>query len=182
MSAEQHLVGRLLLAAPSLLDPNFRRSVVLIVAHDAEGALGLILDRPSGLNVSETAPALTGLVDPTTTLHVGGPVRATAIVVLAEYRDEAACEHPILGRVGLLTSVEPGAGDHIVRARVFAGYAGWGSGQLEAEIATGSWLVVPARPADVFAAEPAGLWGRAIRRLGPAYRLFASLPREPRLN
>lgn len=176
------LAGRLLLAAPTLLDPNFRRSAILLVAHDADGALGLVLDRPSPLTVADAAPALVDLVGAQATLHVGGPVRATAIVVLARYRDPADCPRPILPGVGLLTALEAGAGDRIAAARVFAGYAGWGAGQLEAEIAAGAWLIAPARLGDVFDEAPAAVWRRALRRLGPQYLLFSTLSRKPELD
>ena len=183
MSADPgSLVGQLLLAAPSLLDPNFRHSAVLVVAHDVEGALGLVLDRPSPLSVAEAAPALAPLTGASALVHRGGPVRATAIVVLAEYRDPAACQRPIIEGLGLLASVDAATADDLLRSRVFAGYAGWGAGQLEAEIAGGAWFVLPARLSDVFAASAQEVWGRALRRLGPGYRWLASLPRRPQLN
>ena len=183
MSADPgSLAGQLLLAAPSLLDPNFRRSAVLVVTHAGEGALGLVLDRPTRLTVAEAAPALVPLAGPAAIVHRGGPVRATAIVVLAEYRVLAACEQPIIEGLGLLTTVDAADPADFRRTRVYAGYAGWGAGQLEAEIASGAWFVLPARLSDVFAASAHETWGRAVRRLGPAYRVLSGLPRQPELN
>jgi putative transcriptional regulator len=178
---EISLAGRLLLSAPSLLDPNFRRSVVLVVAHDEEGALGLVLDRPTRLAVAQAAPALAELVDPEAVLHRGGPVRATAVVILARYRDGGP-ERAILPGVGLLTTLDAAAIAGIERVRVFAGYAGWGAGQLEVEVASGAWLMTPARAGDPFVEPPSRLWRLALRRLGTRYLLFSTLTRAPRLD
>src|SRR3954463_2040614 len=127
------LRGHLLIASPSLLDPNFERTVVLIAEHDETGAMGIVINRAGELEVADAAPVLADLVEPGAVVHVGGPVQQTSIVILAQFEDPAQAAVPVLGDVGSA----PGApdfeslGEELLRARVFAGLAGWGPGQLE---------------------------------------------------
>jgi putative transcriptional regulator len=176
--------GKLLIAGPTLGDPNFWRTVVLVVEHNEEGAMGLVLNRPSETTVGEAVPQLAELVDPGDDVLVGGPVQQSGVIVLAEFEDPAeaamiAFEH--VGIVGTTSEViEHPAG--VRAARAFAGHAGWGPGQLDDEVQRGDWIVEPARRNDAFAAEPAELWPDVLTRKGGSYALIARMPADPSLN
>ncbi len=177
------LRGHLLIAGSTLLDPNFRRTVVLIGHHDDEGAVGVVLNRASEVEVALAVPPLAGLVEPGDRLFIGGPVSSQSAVVLADFERPENAEVVAFDSVGFLpeeTDSESVGG--LRRARVFAGYAGWGAGQLEAELGEGSWLTEPALAADVFTGDPEGLWSAVVRRKGPAYRLMSTMPFDPDLN
>jgi putative transcriptional regulator len=177
------LSGHLLIAGSSLLDPNFRRAVVLIGHHDDEGAVGVILNRPTEVAVDEAVPALAHLVTPGDLLFEGGPVQPDAAVVVAEFQDASEAGLVAFGSIGFLPDeAEPDDLDGVRRARVFAGYAGWGAGQLEGELEEDAWLVVPAQPGDVFHDEPERLWEEVLRRLGPAFAVMRTMPADPSLN
>ncbi|MGH2640774.1 MAG: YqgE/AlgH family protein [Actinomycetota bacterium] len=177
------LRGHLLVSGPSLWDPNFRRTVVLIGHHDDEGAVGVVLNQPLEATVEEAAPPLSPLVPTGDPLFRGGPVQPESAVVLADFVDPGRAGVLALDSIGFLP--EESDADSLGglrRARVFAGYAGWGAGQLEAEIAGDSWHSTPAQPGDVFTDDPEGLWTSAVRRLGPGFRLLATMPLDPNLN
>jgi len=177
------LQGRLLIASPALVDPNFRRSVVLVVAHDDEGAVGLVLNRESEAEVGEAVPELTELVEPAAHVSFGGPVQPEAVVILAEWDDPDEAGSIVFDDVGLMASeaeLERVAAA-TRRVRVFAGYAGWSGGQLEAELTEPSWLVEDARVEDVFGEED-DLWASVVRRKGGAFKLVATMPEDPTLN
>jgi putative transcriptional regulator len=171
------LSGYLLVASPLMLDPNFTRTVVLILQHDDDGALGVVLNRPSDAPVSEYLPRWSpGSVEPAT-VFVGGPVSPEIGIGLARGTGSSS---------GLLSGIEVfdlSAEDEEHEAvRVFAGYAGWGAGQLEAEMEESAWLVIPATPAEVFSSRPDLLWGRVMRRIDPKLGVVATLPPDPLLN
>jgi putative transcriptional regulator len=175
--------GQLLLAGASLFDPNFRRTVVLIAEHNEEGAIGIVLNRPSEVTVGEAAPALSPLVGADTRVFLGGPVQPQAAVVLAEFEDPGLAGLLAFGSIGFLIGhVELESAKGIRRARAFAGYAGWGEGQLEQELEEDSWILEPARPEDVFADDPDGLWSGILRRKGPKYRMLSTMPFDPAMN
>lgn len=175
--------GQLLVAGPSLVDPNFRRSVVLVGAHSEEGALGVVLNRSSESTVSEAVPELTAILDGDEPVHVGGPVQPSAIVVLADFEDVERAGALVLDSIGFLPAeVDPDELGELRRARVFAGYAGWAPGQLEEELAEGSWIVEPALADDVFTREPDELWSEVLRRKGGPYGVLALMPPDPSLN
>ncbi len=128
----ESLQGQLLIASPSLNDPNFRRTVVLVTEHSDEGAAGLVLNRPSPAPVAELVPQLEELVDDGEEVWFGGPVQQEAVLVLGEFLDPDDAAVPLFGQLGFPALDEPG--DVLLattRRRVFAGYAGWGAGQLE---------------------------------------------------
>jgi putative transcriptional regulator len=178
------LRGTLLVATPSLLDPNFRRTVLLIGEHGDEGAMGVVLNRPSPVAVADAVPPLAGLVDDTDLVHVGGPVQPQAIVVLGDFSDPGEAGALVLGSIGFLPGEIESADDvgSLARARVFAGYAGWGPGQLEDEIAEESWILEQALPEDVFTLEPEALWSTVLDRKGGAYSVLARMPLDPSRN
>ena len=177
------LTGRLLISNANLFDPNFRRTVLLIGHHDDDGAVGVVLNQPLGVTVREAVPPLGPLVEPEEQLFDGGPVEPASVVVLADFLDPSKAEVLAMGSIGFLP---PEAGDDIAesikRARVYAGYAGWGPGQLEDEIAEDSWVVAPALPGDVFHDEPSRLWDDVLRRLGRDYDMLRLMPRDPSMN
>jgi putative transcriptional regulator len=177
------LGGKLLISNASLFDPNFRRTVVLVGHHDDDGAVGVILNRPTELAVDEAVPALAHLVTPGDLLYEGGPVQPEAAVVVAEFDDPTAAGLVAFGSVGFLPGeADPEGLDGVVRARVFAGYAGWGAGQLEGELEEDAWLVAGAQPGDVFHDEPERLWEDVLSRLGPAFAMMRTMPADPSLN
>lgn len=179
----ESLRGRLLISAGGLFDPNFRHTVVLVGEHNAEGALGVVLNRPMDVTVLEAVPALGSLVRPGELLFQGGPVQPTQPVLLAELSHPELADILVFGSVGFLVGevaadVRPG----ILRARVFAGYSGWGPGQLEAEMAQSSWILEPAREDDVFTDTPDTLWSRVLQRKGPEYHRLSRMPYDPSMN
>lgn len=178
------LSGQLLLASPALEDPNFRRTVVLVGSHSDEGAMGVVLNRPSDATVAEAVPQLSDIAGPDEPVLVGGPVQPTTVVLLAEFSDPSPAGLLVLGRIGFpaLDADLEQLGRAVVRGRVFAGYAGWGPGQLDAEHESGDWILGTATPQDVFAADPEGLWGRVLERKGGSYALLARMPEDPSLN
>jgi len=177
------LKGQLLIAGGGLLDPNFRRTVILIGEHNEEGALGVVLNRPAPYRIEEAVPPLASIVSPDDTLFFGGPVQPDSPVILAEFDHPDFADLLVFGAIGFLTGEAlPESREGIKRARVFAGYAGWGAGQLEAEIEEDSWIVERALEEDVFTAEPGELWSRALRRKGGDYRLLSTMPVDPSLN
>ncbi|QEC50477.1 hypothetical protein FSW04_24790 [Baekduia soli] len=178
------LQGHLLLASPALADPNFARTVVAIANHDDAGALGIVLNRPSDTEVSEAVPELDGVVDDDEVVYVGGPVEPAAIVVLAEFEDPGEAAFLVVDAIGLVSDSTglQRLGDATAQRRIFAGYAGWGPGQLEAEIEREDWIVEPARAEDVFAPDAPDLWGRILDRKGGQFRLLARMPVDPTVN
>ena len=179
----QSLKGHLLVAGPNLVDPNFRRTVVLVGEHGDEGAMGVVLNRPSGASVVEAVPELEALVDGADVVHVGGPVQPSAIVVLADFVEPERAASLVLDSVGFLPAeVEPDELGELNRTRVFAGYAGWGPRQLDAELEEGSWIVEPALPEDVFTSSPDDLWSDVLRRKGGPFTVLALMPPDPSLN
>ena len=177
------LRGQLLIAGPSLWDPNFRRTVVLIGHHDDEGAVGVVLNRPLEATVAEAVPPLSPIVPPGESLFAGGPVQPEAAVVLADFEEPERAGIIALESIGFLPEdTGPDEIGGLRRARVFAGYAGWGAGQLEAEMEEDSWHSAPAFPGDVFTDDPDGLWAAVVERLGPAFRLLRTMPIDPQMN
>lgn len=179
----ESLRGRLLISSGGLYDPNFRHTVVLIGEHNAEGALGVVLNRPLSVTVGEVLPPLADLVPRDEPLYQGGPVQPESPVLLAELERPELADILVFGSVGFLVGDLPeDIGRSIVRARVFAGYSGWGPGQLEAEMAEDSWILDPAREDDVFTDSPDLLWSRVLERKGPEYRRMSRMPFDPSMN
>jgi putative transcriptional regulator len=182
--SDMSLRGHLLIASPALRDPNFRRAVILLGEHGEAGAMGVVLNRRTDASVDDAIPVLAHLVGGETPIFVGGPVQPEAVVVLGEFDvpDEAAML--VIDRVGFLSGeIETAdALDNVARTRVFAGYSGWGPGQLEDELAEESWIVEPATTEDVFTSDPEGLWSAVLRRKGGPYTIVAGMPPDPARN
>lgn len=180
--------GQLLVATPVLSDPNFARSVVLILDHDGDGALGVVVNRPTELPVTRVLESWTSLVGSPEVLFQGGPVATDAALGLAELPNGVDGEplgwRRLYGRIGLIDLDTPpeliAGGVRVVR--VFAGYAGWSPGQLELEVKDGGWYVVDAEPDDPFTLDPSGLWRRVLRRQSSELALVATFPDDPSMN
>jgi putative transcriptional regulator len=179
----ESLEGHLLIASPSLHDPNFRRTVVLVTEHSEEGAAGLVLNRPSPAAVSELVPELEPLVDHEEPVWLGGPVQPNAVLVLGEFVDPEDAAVPLFGALGFPALDEP---EDVVpattRRRVFAGYAGWSAGQLEDELVREDWILEEAQPDDAFTESPEQLWSDVLRRKGGIFELVARMPEDPSVN
>jgi len=179
--------GMLLVASPELLDPNFADTVVLLLDADGEGALGLVLNRPTSVAVAEVLEPWGDVVDEPGVLFRGGPVSPDGALALALV--QSPDEPPVgfrgitgqLGVVDLDTPVELVDGS-LRRMRVFAGYAGWGEGQLEDEISRGDWYVVPGEEVDVFRRDMSALWRDVLRRQPGQLAWHATRPADPEMN
>jgi putative transcriptional regulator len=176
------ITGQLLIAAPGLQDPNFWRTVVLVLNHDEDGALGLVLNRPSETVVGESVPQLDGLLDLDEQVHLGGPVQPNAVIVLAEFDDPDDAALIAFERVGVLGTDPAEQTPAVVVARAFAGHAGWGPGQLDHELERGDWILEPALHVDAFSTDPSELWPTVLSRKGGSYALIARMPDDPSLN
>jgi putative transcriptional regulator len=188
----ESLSGRLVVATPLLGDPNFRRTVILIVEDEPEeGTLGVVLNRPTEVQVGQVLESWTDLVTGPTVVFKGGPVSPNSALALALALGDdeplgwrSLDGSSLMSRIGLVDLEAPPellAGG-ITSLRVFAGYAGWGPGQLQAEIDEGAWYVLPGEPADAFLAEPEQLWPAVLRRQGGDFAIVATYPDDPMLN
>lgn len=184
--------GQLLVATPDLGDPHFTRTVVLLLQADADdGALGLVLNRPTSTRVGAVLPSWASLAAEPAVVFTGGPVQSTSVICLGRKRigSTPTAAYAVLegvpgGSIGAIdVDCDPEqVGLEVAQVRVFAGYAGWSSGQLESEVEDGSWFVLDALPADAFDDGPAGLWRRVLRRQGPPIAFVATYPEDPTLN
>jgi putative transcriptional regulator len=175
---------QLLIASPSLLDPNFHRTVVLIAHHDQQGAMGVVLNRPTTTTIGEALPDVEEILDPDEPVYAGGPVATDGVMILAELTDPSLAALRVDDDLGFI-AVE--ADDLAIaaatrRARAFAGHAGWGPGQLESELEEEAWFVEAARREDAFTTAPEQLWSTVLRRKGGSYALVARMPLDPSVN
>ncbi len=179
--------GKLLVATPTITDPNFFRTVVLVCTHNEEGALGLVLNRPmTDLKVVDQLPIWSEQVAAPAVFFRGGPVEPAAGLALGRWETAPSLPDwsPVLDGVAMLNVVEspedvPG---RLAECRIYAGYAGWGAGQLEEEIKGGGWFVVAAEPDDVFVSDPDGLWRTVLSRQTGEMKLYSYFPTDPRVN
>lgn len=185
MTEASSLAGRLLVATPALSDPNFDKSVVLLLDHDREGALGVVLNRPTPVGVSEVLEPWASLAGEPGVVFQGGPVALDAALALAVVPGAGPLGwrrvHGSIGLVDLEAPPEVLAAE-VGSLRIFAGYAGWGPEQLERELDEGAWYVVESEPGDVSAPEPERLWRAVLRRQRGSLALLATYPDDPSLN
>lgn len=181
--------GTLLVAAPSLVDPNFRRTVVYVIDHRREGTLGVVLNRPSEVAVHDVLPAWGPHVSRPQAIFVGGPVEQKTALCLGALRtgETAAALTGVIGVRGPVALVDLDADPESLvpklrGLRVFAGYAGWESKQLAGEIERQDWIVVPALPDDVLSPPTVDLWGRVLRRQPIPTSLLATHPGDVHRN
>jgi putative transcriptional regulator len=181
------LAGQLLLATPLLVDPNFMRTTVFIAEHSSDGAVGVVLNRPSDTDVAGVLPAWGSAVTSPAVVFVGGPVQQEGALALARIGGLPLPDsgfQPVVdgfGVVDLETDSEL-LTPHLAGMRVYAGYAGWGPGPLDAEVAEGAWYVVDGAPDDVFCSRPEVLWRDVLRRQGGDLALVSTFPPDPTLN
>ena len=169
--------GQLLIAAPSLFD-YFRRTVILVLEHTEDGAMGVVLNRASETLVSEAVPALAELPGGDELVRLGGPVSPQSVVALGDFERPEEAGTQVIGTLGTL---DPEAdNESLRRLRVYAGYAGWAAGQLDGELEAEAWIVTDAAVDDPFA--DGDLWAEALARKGGKYRLLATMPSDPSLN
>jgi putative transcriptional regulator len=185
---------RLLVSVPTLGDPNFFRSVVFIIEHNDDGAVGVILNQPTEARVDDALPDWAAVAAPPAVAFVGGPVQQhDAVIGLARFSagDGGAVEHsdawqPLLGPIGTvdLGRTPAEVSGRLEAVRVFAGYSGWGPGQLDDELEQGGWFVVDARPDDLLTPDPSSLWRVVLRRQGGDLAVSANYPldAEPTAN
>jgi putative transcriptional regulator len=176
-AVSETLRGQLLIAAPSLFD-YFRRTVVLVIEHTPEGAMGVVLNRESDTRVADAVPQLAELADEDDLVRIGGPVAPQSVVALGEFGDLSEAGMAVVGQLGTLDPESANAS--LGRMRVYAGYAGWSAGQLDGELEQDAWLVAPAQEEDPFS--EVDIWSRALERRGGEYRLLATMPPDPSQN
>jgi len=195
------LAGRLLVATPVIGDPNFERSVVFLLDHGDGGALGVVINRPTDVELGESLPGWDELAPAPSVVFVGGPVEQAGAIGLGRVvpgtplppadggdGDDGPWSPLLtaLDTVGPLATVDltrdPLDLSGIDALRVFVGYAGWAPGQLEAELAQEAWIVAPALPGDLWSADPEGLWRRVLRRQGGTTAWLSLHPVDPTAN
>jgi putative transcriptional regulator len=176
------LTGRLVVATASLHDPNFALSAALILEHGPQGALGVVLNRPSSIEVEQVVPGWSAAVAEPRVVFIGGPVMPSTVIAVARRADNVPVGwQPIVSKIGVVhLDHDPALIVPDLQAlRLFAGYAGWDSGQLESEISSGAWFVVDTAPSDPFCADPTELWRQVLARQGGLFRTVAA---DPTLN
>ena len=156
----------------------FRRTVVLVLEHTADGAMGVVLNRAAEVRVSDVVPALADLPDADELVRLGGPVSPESVVALGDFERPEEAGTTVVGTLGTLDP--DGTNESLRRLRVYAGYAGWGPGQLDGELEQDAWIVVAAREGDPFGEDD--IWPEAVGRKGGSYRLLATMPTDPTVN
>ncbi|MBJ3811429.1 MULTISPECIES: YqgE/AlgH family protein [Streptomyces] len=186
MTEVSSLTGRLLVATPALSDPNFDRAVVLLLDHDEEGSLGVVLNRPTPVDVADILDGWGDLAGAPGVVFQGGPVSLDSALGVAVIPGE---EGPlgwrrVHGAIGLVDLEAPPEllASALGSLRIFAGYAGWGPGQLEDELVEGAWYVVESEPGDVSSPDPERLWRAVLRRQRSELAMVATYPDDPSLN
>ncbi|MFD7547281.1 YqgE/AlgH family protein [Streptomyces sp. NPDC059578] len=190
MTEVSSLTGRLLVATPALADPNFDRAVVLLLDHDEEGSLGVVLNRPTPVGVGDILEGWAELAGEPGVVFQGGPVSLDSALGVAVIPGGGCAERAPLGwrRVhGAIGLVDLGTPPELLAAalgslRIFAGYSGWGPGQLEEELSEGAWYVVESEPGDVSSPVPERLWREVLRRQRSELAMVATYPDDPSLN
>ncbi|MCM2575789.1 YqgE/AlgH family protein [Streptomyces meridianus] len=192
MTEVSSLTGRLLVATPALADPNFDRAVVLLLDHDEEGSLGVVLNRPTPVEVHDILEPWAGLAGEPGVVFQGGPVSldsALGVAVVPGDNGEQPEDGPlgwrrVHGAIGLVDLEAPPEllAAELGSLRIFAGYAGWGPGQLEGELVEGAWYVVDSEPGDVSSPDPSRLWRAVLRRQRNELAMVATYPDDPLLN
>ena len=187
----QCLCGHYLISGRRLRDPNFYKTVVLIVEHGPEGAMGLVINRPSSVTVAHALSEHFQLPETDDVVFVGGPVEPSALFVLHNAPELDEAERPVVS--GLYVGSSAGVFEKVIRSaadgddtgvqfRIFSGCAGWAPGQLEGELARGDWHVVPAAAESLFASCPYAMWDEQLHRFYERNRLLPHLVKDPEWN
>jgi putative transcriptional regulator len=182
----QSLKGKLLIAAPSMHEPTFARTVISLLEHTEDGALGVVINRPGAAPLLDVVPPVAELASSPAVLFAGGPVEPQAAIALGFVSGDAAGDwsrpvNPPIVTVDLESDPAVLAAS-LRELRVFAGYAGWSPGQLEGEIELGAWYVVDALPLDAFDSDPDRLWSAVLRRQPWPMCAVATCPVDPTMN
>ncbi|MBH0189876.1 MAG: YqgE/AlgH family protein [Nitrospira sp.] len=184
-----HTLGKgiFLIAAPSLRDPNFRQTVVLLCEYGPEGALGVVVNRPTAMSISEALPQVPIIEGASHVLYAGGPVQTNQVTLLYRGREFPENAHHVFdgvclgGDMGMVERILTNVGGQEA-FRAYLGYSGWGPGQLENEMKTGSWILMPADPNLLFEKDPSLVWRDLLLTLGETYRPYAEMPFDPSCN
>lgn len=179
--------GIFLVAAPSLRDPNFRQTVVLLCEHGSQGALGVVVNRPTAIHLTEALPQVPVIEGQRHLLFSGGPVQPNHVLILYRTGKGPDNTHHVFDGVymgGDMAALEtlltvPGVAGSF---RAYIGYSGWAPGQLETEMRTNSWITLPADPSIVFEKDPGVIWADIMKSLGSGYEMYAAMPADPSLN
>lgn len=179
--------GIFLVATPGLRDPNFRQTVVLLCEHGPEGALGVIVNRPTEISITEILPHIPVLEGQSHVVYSGGPVQQNHLLVLYRVSYEPEDTHHVFdgvylgGNTQVLADIiqDPSSTEQF---KAFIGYAGWAPGQLENEMKMGSWLTVPADTMSMFERSHHKLWADILASFGPSYEMYAHMPLDPNMN
>ncbi len=175
--------GFFLLAEPLLDDPNFDRTVILICQHSQEGAFGLVVNRPTEINVSEA----TDLLEIENNLFVGGPVEQNTMHFLhtiSEIEESLIITDDIFWG-GDFDSLQKLALKRKItkqNCRFFVGYSGWSELQLEEELKNNTWIISKINPKIIFQHKPEELWAAILKEMGGKYKVYSNYPTDPRLN
>jgi putative transcriptional regulator len=194
--APRYLHGYFLISEFDLMDPNFYRSVILMIAHDDEGAFGLVVNRPSSLSLGEVIEGVENTPAASIPVFIGGPVQQNALFVLhcSQSREGAASglKKPLDGIVfepATRSLIEYLTGEWAAlpeterpAVRIYAGYSGWGPGQLESELKRESWVVLKATEQVVFDPDPQATWAQALAKKGPLYQIILQTGFKPSMN
>ena len=179
--------GIFLVAKPSLRDPNFRQTVVLLCEYGPDGALGVVINRPTEISITEVLPQVPILESQCHMVFSGGPVQRNHLLILYRMPDGPEDTHHVFDGVFLGGNMEALKGilqdpQSPNNFRAFMGYSGWAPGQLENEMETGSWITLPADTKMVFEKKQPDLWPEILRSLGGQYTLYAEMPPDPQMN
>jgi putative transcriptional regulator len=182
-----YLAGKLLVATPAVEGDAFRRSVILMLHHDGEGAQGVVLNQPSEAAVDAVLPGWQAVATAPQTLFRGGPVGTDSAIGIVSVPGEGGKTlgvQRLFGGIGVVDLDAPPllVAPEVAGLRIFAGYAGWSGGQLEGEIRRGDWYVVDAEPRDAFSDEPQELWESVLRRQRGNLAFVALYPDDPSMN
>ncbi|NKB81410.1 MAG: YqgE/AlgH family protein [Nitrospirales bacterium] len=179
--------GIFLVATPGLRDPNFRQTVILLCEHGPEGALGVVVNRPTEISITEVLPKIPVLEGQAHVVYSGGPVQRNHLLIVYCAMEEPEDTHHVFD--GVYVGGNTLALEQILKAptptdqfKAFIGYSGWAPGQLENEMETGSWVMVPADTVSMFEGEQTRLWANILRSLDPSYDMYADMPLDPNLN
>jgi putative transcriptional regulator len=184
--------GQLLVAAPSLDDPNFHHTVIFMLEHRTDGAVGVVINRALDTAVPSSLDDWAFYLMEPAAVFVGGPVETDALIGLASMKAPVAGQSAevidastqaawVMGTVDLSLRPEEVAAE-VGGVRIFRGYSGWGPLQLDAELASDSWIVVAAEPGDVFCTQPDRLWREVLRRQGGRVAWLANAPDDLSAN
>jgi len=180
--SQQNLAGSLILAHPSMMDPNFRRTVILLSAHNEEGALGVVVNRPMGCQLGDFSEEFADGALADIPVYDGGPVNGKQIMLSAWQSESMMGVFRLYFGIDLDTASGLMASPEDPTIRAFAGYAGWGEGQLEGELAQNAWIVSPVSPEMLDRLEGVNMWRTILGEISPELRFLADAPDDPSRN